>query len=186
MVLDDGIDRHPEMADACFIHDLAQVDNGCTIGDHSRVWQFASVIRGAKIGQDCSIASCSIVDGSTLGDRVIVGHGAFIGPGTLIGNDVFIAPCVTFCNDFWPVVSKEGWFDVADLVSGNVVVTIVRDGASIGAGAIIMPGVVIGAEAMIAAGAVVNRNVPDRHLFRVGGEMQLIDRKADRKRSVVR
>lgn len=185
MLLNDGIDRG-EMADTCFVHELAQVDEGCVIGQHSRVWQFASVIRKAKIGEDCSIASCSIIDGCTLGDRVIVGHGSFIGPGMMIGNDVFIAPLVTFCNDFWPVVSKDGWFDMDDLITGNTVVSIVRDGASIGAGAVIMPGIVIGTEAMIAAGAVVNRNVPDKHLFRVGGEIQLIDRKADRKRSVVR
>lgn len=149
-----------------FVHPCAQVDRDASIGARTRVWQFASVIRKAKIGDDCSIASCAIVDGSRLGDRVIVSHGAFIDPGMTIGNDVFVGPHVVFCNDYWPRVTKGGWFDPADLISGKINITRIEDGASIGAGVILMPGIVIGAGAMVAAGAVVSHDVEPGHLYK--------------------
>lgn len=126
-----------------------------------RVWPYAQVIRGAILGDGCSIGSCAIVDGSTLGERVSVGHGAQIHPGIKIGNDVFVGPGAIFCNDMWPEVDKEGF----EIPVGSFV-TVVEDGASIGAGAIILPGNRIGAGAVIAAGAVVDRDVPAGTLFR--------------------
>lgn len=151
---------------SAFVHPCAQVDHECEIGKRTRVWQFASVIRHAKLGDDCSVATCSIVDGSRLGDRVIVSHGAFVDPGIEIGNDVFVGPGVKFCNDIWPRFSKEGWFDIVDLITGKIVVTRVEDGASIGAGAIIMPGITVGRGAMVAAGAVVAFDVKPGHLYK--------------------
>jgi UDP-2-acetamido-3-amino-2,3-dideoxy-glucuronate N-acetyltransferase len=159
------VELSPSWNPASFVHPLAQVDRDCSIGARTRVWQFASVIRKAHIGDDCSIATSSIVDGSRLGDRVIVSHGAFIDPGMEIGSDVFIGPHGCLCNDYWPRVTKEGWFDVDDLVSGKIVVTRILDGASIGAGAILMPGIRIGERAMVAAGAVVMGDVPDDMLY---------------------
>jgi UDP-2-acetamido-3-amino-2,3-dideoxy-glucuronate N-acetyltransferase len=167
-----------------FVHPSAHVDRDCVIGTRTRVWQFASVIRKARIGDDCSIATSSIVDGSRLGDRVIVSHGAFIDPGMEIGSDVFIGPHVCLCNDYWPRVTKEGWFDVDDLVSGKIVVTRIEDGASIGAGAILMPGVWIGNNAMIAAGAVVTGNVPDDNLYGRDSVCRPIRYEPERKRFV--
>lgn len=157
-----------------WLHELANVEKA-TIGARTRVWQFASVIRGAQIGVDCNIADCAIVDGSVVGDRCIVSHGAFIDPGMLIGDDVFIGPQVSLCNDFWPMVDKTGWFNMADLISGGIVVTRVASGASIGANAVIMPGLRIGANAMVAAGAVVNRDVLAGHLFQRDGSLVPID-----------
>lgn len=163
---------------------LARLDADVVIGARTRVWQFASVIRGATIGDDCSIASCAIIDGSELGHRVIVSHGAFIDPGMAIGDDVFIGPHVCLCNDYWPRVTKEGWFVIQDLISGDVVVTRIADGASIGAGAIVMPGVSIGKRAMIAAGAVVTGDVPDCQLYRRDGTYHPIRYEPERKRRV--
>jgi UDP-2-acetamido-3-amino-2,3-dideoxy-glucuronate N-acetyltransferase len=74
------------------IHEKAHVDKDCSFGDGTWVWQFASVIRGAVIGQRCSIGAQAIVDKAKLGDCVLVGHGASIHPGTVIENDVFIGP----------------------------------------------------------------------------------------------
>lgn len=155
------------------IHPQAEIGETVRIGERSRVWQFASVIRGAQIGEDCNIASCVIVDGAKLGDRCIVGHGSSVHPGTVIGNDVFVGPAVTFCNDRWPRVPKEG-FDIDWLLSGGVSIR-VDDDASIGAGAVVLPGVVIGTGAMVAAGAVVNKSVPSCHLFKRSGEIVPID-----------
>lgn len=135
------------------IHPLAVVDGDL---EGVTVWQFASVIRGAKIGAGSSIGSCAIVDGAKLGRRVRVGHGASIHPGALIGDDVFIGPAAIICNDPYPQAGSD--FDVGELLAGKVVVRI-EDRASIGAGAVILPGVTIGKGAMIAAGSVVTRDV---------------------------
>ena len=168
------------------IHPHACVHGDCEIGTRTYIWQFASVIRGAKIGDDCSIASSAIVDGARLGDRVIVGHGAFVGPGTRIGNSVFIGPNVTVCNDYWPQVTKDGWFKVDDLISGKIVVVAIGDNASIGAGAVLLPGIVVGARAMIAGGAVVDKDVPPLALFKRDGHIAELDPKRvpNRMRSV--
>lgn len=161
------------IADSAQIHSKAEVKNA-TIGARTRVWQFSSVIRDATIGEDCSVASCCIVDGADVGDRTIISHGAFIDPGIVIGDDVFIGPNVCLCNDAFPRADKTG-FDMAVLISGEFVTTRIEDGASLGANVTVLPGLVIGAGAMIAAGAVVDKDVPPHHLFKRSGEMVLID-----------
>lgn len=163
---------HPQAARMQGSH----VQVGCTIGARTRIWQSASVIRKAVIGEDCSIAAGAVVDGSVIGHRCIVSHCALISPGMEIGNDVFIGPFVTLCNDAWPRAHKDG-FDLDALISGDMVTTRIEDGASIGAHAVIMPGVTIGREAMVAAGAVVSCNVPDNHVYHRDGKMVAIDPK---------
>ncbi len=174
------------IAEQAYVHPMANVDATASLGPRTKVWQFASVVRGAKVGSDCSIASCAIVDGALVGNGTIISHGAFIDPGIRISDGVFIGPNVSLCNDNWPRVDKAGWFDVRDLVSGEIVVTHICNGASLGAGVVVLPGVIIGAGAMIAAGAVVGDDVPDLMLFRRDGTMQPIDpaRNPKRKRSV--
>lgn len=154
----------------------AHVQVGCTIGARTKVWQYASVIRKAEIGEDCNIADCAIVDGSRIGNKTIVSHSAFIDPGMLIGDGVFIGPFVALCNDCWPRADKQG-FDIDALISGQFVTTVIGNGASIGAHATILPGRIIGAGAMVAARAVVTRDVPDNHLYHRDGKMVPIDMK---------
>jgi acetyltransferase-like isoleucine patch superfamily enzyme len=150
------------------IHHLAHVERS-TIGKGTRVWQFASVIRGAEVGDDCNIASGAIIDGAILGSGCLVGHGSSINPGTRIGDNVFVGPLVTICNDRWPRVGKDG-FDVGALLKGAVTVDI-ADEVSIGAGCQILPGVTIGEGAVIAAGSTVCRNVKAHYLHKRSGEM---------------
>lgn len=153
-----------------FIHRLALVDESSSVGRGTKVWQFASVIRNSVIGSNCNIATCSIVDGSELGDNVIVSHGAFIDPGMVIRDSVFIGPGVKLCNDAWPRVDKAG-FDMGPLIKRDVVITYVDVGASLGAAVVVLPGLTIGADALIAAGAVVTKNVPPAHLYKRDGSM---------------
>lgn len=176
----DGQMATREKHESAMIMPGAHVQAGCIIGDGTRVWQFASVIREAEIGDDCTIAAGAIIDGCRLGNRVTVGHGASIHPGIVIGDDVFIGPHACFCNDLWPSTSKEGWFDLEDLLSGKIVVTEVERSANIGAGAVIMPGIRIGENAMIAAGAVVTKSVGKDMIYRRDGtiaDANMLDRK---------
>ena len=155
-----------------YIHPKAHTDDSVSIGPGTKIWQFASVIRGAKVGADCSIATGCCIDGSVIGDRCVIAHNLAMGPGFLIGDDVFIGPNVTFCNDAWPRASKHG-FDARKFNSFQWAV-IVEKGASIGAGAVILPGVRIGARAMIGANSVVTRDVEPDTLWMMNGETQEI------------
>lgn len=134
-----------------FIHPLSDVQSS-SIGSGTRLWQFVVVLPGAKIGSDCNICShCLIENDVVVGDRVTVKSGVQLWDGLRVENDVFIGPNVSFTNDRFPRSQKK---------PEKFLVTILHEGASIGAGAVILPGVVIGSKAMIAAGAVVTRSVP--------------------------
>jgi acetyltransferase-like isoleucine patch superfamily enzyme len=133
------------------IHPLADVSSD-DIGDGTRIWQFAVVLPGAKIGRDCNICAHTFVEGGvTIGDRVTVKSGVFLWDGLVIEDDIFIGPNATFTNDLHPRSKERKPYPV----------TIIKRRASIGAGAVILPGLTIGEGAMIGAGAVVTRPVPD-------------------------
>lgn len=150
-----------------YIHPKAEVHDDCEIGEGTTIWQFASVIRGAKLGKNVNIASGACVDGSEIGDGTKIGHNLAMGPGFKVGRNVFIAPNVTFCNDAWPRAHVRG-FDVSAYKDRPAV--IVGDGATIGSNAVVLNGVYIGEGAMIAAGSVVTRNVPAWTLWKGWGE----------------
>lgn len=150
------------------IHPLALVE-GATVGARTKVWQFASVIRGTRLGEDCNVASCATLDGPWFGDRCIISQGVAMGPGFLVGDDVFIGPNVTICNDRWPATSKDDFFP--ELLRGDFVTVHIKDNACIGANAVVLPGVTIGKSAVVAAGAVASVNVPDNHLLQRNGDL---------------
>jgi UDP-2-acetamido-3-amino-2,3-dideoxy-glucuronate N-acetyltransferase len=121
---------------------------------------------GCTIGADCKIASfVEVQRGVTIGDRVKIEAFAFIPTGVTIEDDVFVGPHACFTNDLFPRATGEGG---SPLQAGEweVVPTIVRRGASIGANATIVCGVTIGEGAMVGAGSVVTRDVPPRTLVR--------------------
>jgi UDP-2-acetamido-3-amino-2,3-dideoxy-glucuronate N-acetyltransferase len=149
------IDPTASFAQPCVI-------SAATIGARTMVWQFASVIRGARIGADCSIGAGAMIDGVHIGDRCLIGTNAVIGGYFEIGNDVFIGPNVAFSNDRWPSTDKDG-FDL-EWLRENASIR-VHDFASIGANAVILPGVTIGAHVLIAAGAVVTHSVRPGMLY---------------------
>lgn len=134
-----------------FVHPLADVHT-TDIGTGSRIWQFVVILANARIGRDCNICShCLIESDVVIGDRVTVKSGVQIWNGLRIANDVFIGPNVTFSNDKFPKSGNRNF---------ECLETVVDEGASIGAGATILPGIHIGANAIIGAGAVVTKNVP--------------------------
>jgi len=132
------------------IHPLADVQSD-SIGAGTRVWQFVVVLPGARIGRDCNIcAHCFIENDVVVGDRVTLKNGVYLWDGLRIEDDVFLGPNATFTNDLHPR-SRQRPEKFAQTRIGR--------GASIGAGAVILPGIEIGAGAMVGAGAVVTRDV---------------------------
>jgi UDP-2-acetamido-3-amino-2,3-dideoxy-glucuronate N-acetyltransferase len=148
------------------IHPQAYVECGVTLGEGSVIRQFASVVRGARLGRSCVVSDTACVDGAFIGDGCRVGGGARLNPGLLAEANVFFGPNCVICNDVWPTVGKHG-FDLSRFDESHAAV-VLEEGASIGANAVILPGVRIGARAMIAAGAVVTRDVPADCLWRDG------------------
>lgn len=157
-------------------HPMSFVSENSFVCDGTKIWQFASVIRGAIIGADCNIGACAIVDGARIGDKCSVGHGAQLHPGLVAGNEVFFGPGCVVCNDPWPRVRK-GDFDISRILSGEFVTVVIGNGASLGAGAIILPGVTIGDGAMVSAGAVATSSIPDGHLLKRDGDIVVIGRR---------
>lgn len=153
--------RNAAIDATAFVHRLACVDGVGRIGARTKVWQFASVIRGAVLGDDCVVASGACFDGSVAGDRVILCHNLAAGPGFKLGDDVFVGPNVTLCNDAWPRAHKRGFEPRA--YNGKDWAIVIEDGATIGAGAVVLPGVRIGRGAMVGAGVVCARDVPAQH-----------------------
>lgn len=133
------------------IHPLSDVQSQ-RIGDGTNIWQFCVVLPDAIIGENCNICSHVFIENDVIiGDRVTVKCGVQLWNGTTIENDVFIGPNVTFCNDKYPR-SKHHLEPFLKIF--------VRQGASIGANATILPGIVIGEYSMVGAGSVVTKDVP--------------------------
>lgn len=132
-------------------HPLAVVESS-TVGDGTRIWAFAHILSGARIGSDCNICDHTFVENDVvIGDRVTVKCGVQLWDGIEIEDDVFIGPNATFTNDPFPRSKKY---------QQKVHRTRVRRGASIGANSTILPGLTIGERSMVGAGAVVTRDVP--------------------------
>ncbi len=114
---------------------------GCSVGDQTRIGAFVEVQKNATIGARCKISSHTFIcEGVTIEDEVFVGHG------------------VMFINDRYPRATAGGRPQSED--DWEVTPTLVRRGASIGSGAVVMCGVTIGEEALVGAGTVVTRDVP--------------------------
>jgi UDP-2-acetamido-3-amino-2,3-dideoxy-glucuronate N-acetyltransferase len=134
-----------------FVHDQALCESD-EIGPGTRIWAFAHVLPGARIGKDCNICDGVFVeDGAVVGDRVTVKCGVQLWKGVLLEDDVFVGPNATFTNDRFP--RSRQWLEEHPQ-------TVVRANATIGANATILPGLEIGRGAMVGAGAVVTRSVP--------------------------
>ncbi|WP_415755837.1 acyltransferase [Pseudomonas leptonychotis] len=146
------------------IHPSADVQSQ-SIGEGTSVWQYVVILQRARIGRDCNInAHCFIENDVVLGDRVTVKCGVYLWDGLRVADDVFIGPNATFTNDRLPR-SKH--------YSDSFAETVIEQGASIGAAAVILPGLTIGSGAMVGAGAVVTRDVPPRALV-VGNPARIV------------
>lgn len=137
------------------IHPLA--DCKAMVPDSTNVWQFCVVLPHAQIGEECNVCShCFIENEVSIGNYVTVKNGVQLWDGITLEDDVFVGANVTFTNDRYPRSKNRNW---------ELEKTIVRRGASIGAGATILCGIEIGENAMIGAGSVVTKSVPAGELW---------------------
>lgn len=133
-------------------HETAIVDNGAVVGDNSRIWHWAHICSGAKIGDSCSFGQNVFVGNNVvIGDNVKIQNNVSVYDNVHLEDDVFCGPSMVFTNVYNPRSSINRKDEYKN--------TVVKRGATLGANCTIICGVIIGENAFIAAGAVVNQNV---------------------------
>lgn len=133
-------------------HETAVIDEGCEIGEGTKVWHFSHIMPKCKIGENCNIGQNVVISPEViLGRNVKVQNNVSIYTGVICEDDVFLGPSMVFTNVTNPrsaVIRRDQYAK-----------TVVKKGASIGANATIVCGNDIGEYAFIGAGAVVTKTV---------------------------
>jgi UDP-2-acetamido-3-amino-2,3-dideoxy-glucuronate N-acetyltransferase len=160
-------------SDKITIHSTAEVSPEAQIGSGTRIWNFVQIREGVNIGKNCIIGKDVYVDFDVkIGDNVKIQNSALIYHGATLEDGVFIGPQVCLTNDRLPRAITSG-----GVLKGNddwvVGPILIKYGASIGAGTLILPDVIVGRFALVGAGAVVTRDVPDHGLV-VGVPARLV------------
>lgn len=146
------------------IHPSAEVSPDAQVGEGTVIWNNVQVRENAVIGRDCSLGKDVYIDnGAIVGNGVKFQNCVNVCVGVTIEDDVLVGPHVTFTNDLYPRAFNSGW---------NLIPTLVKTGASIGGGVVVVCGTVIGEYAMVAAGCVVSRDVPPNALV-MGNPMRI-------------
>src|SRR4051812_34949089 len=139
---------------AFFAHESCYVDEGCTIGDETKIWHFTHVMSGARVGARCNIGQNVVISpGVSIGDNVKIQNNVSVYSGVILEDDVFCGPSMVFTN----VINPRSHVSRKD----EYLPTRVKRGASLGANSTIVCGHTIGRYAFVAAGAVVTKDVPD-------------------------
>ncbi|OFX67045.1 MAG: hexapeptide transferase [Bacteroidetes bacterium GWE2_29_8] len=134
-------------------HESAVIDDGCIIGNGTKIWHFSHVMSNCEIGENCNIGQNVVVSPNVkLGKNVKVQNNVSIYTGVICEDDVFLGPSMVFTNVINPrsAVNRKTEYKK----------TIVKKGATIGANSTIVCGITIGEFAFIGAGAVVTKDVP--------------------------
>jgi UDP-2-acetamido-3-amino-2,3-dideoxy-glucuronate N-acetyltransferase len=141
-----------------FVHPSSYVDDGCTIGDGTKIWHFSHVMSRARIGRGCNIGQNVVISPDVvIGDNVKIQNNVSVYTGVILEDDVFCGPSMVFTN----VVNPRSHVSRKDEYRR----TLVRRGASLGANSTVVCGHTIGRYAFIGAGAVVTKDVPDYALI---------------------
>lgn len=156
-----------------FVHESATVEPGAIVGAGTKVWSNVQIRTGAVVGRNCIFGRNSFVDADvTVGDHVKVQNNASLYEGVSLEDGVFIGPHVIFTNDKVPrAVNADGSLKSAnDWELGH---TVVRRGAALGAGVVVVTGVEIGEWSMVGSGAVVTKSVP-AHALVLGNPARVV------------
>lgn len=141
-----------------FKHEQAIVGDDVQIGEGTRLWAFTNVQNGAEIGMDCNICDgCFIEKGSKIGNRVTIKNNVAVFDGIEIEDGAFIGANITFINDRLPRSENDGDWTLER--------TIVKKGATLGAGSTILCGLQIGEHSFVGAGSLVTKNVEPYGLY---------------------
>ena len=142
-----------------FVHESSYIDENVTIGEGTKIWHFCHIQSGAVIGRDCSLGqNVNVSNNVIIGNHVKIQNNVSLYEGVEIEDYVFCGPSMVFTNDLNPRSKYPKG-------TAGYLITLVKEGASIGANATIVCGNTIGRNAMIAAGAVVTQDVPDHALM---------------------
>jgi UDP-2-acetamido-3-amino-2,3-dideoxy-glucuronate N-acetyltransferase len=161
------------IGESAMIHPTAIVETGAVVHSGVRIWHHAHVREAASIGHECILGKGVFVDrGVRVGDRVKIQNYACLYHGSIVEEGVFIGPHVILTNDRLPrAITPLGEFKTDD--DWQCEETRICMGASLGAGAVILPGITIGAWAMVGAGAIVTADVPPHGLV-IGTPARLV------------
>lgn len=135
------------------IHPTAVVDEGARLGPGTAVWHFCHLMPGCELGENCNLGqNVFVAGGVVLGRNCKVQNNVSLYAGVRVGNDVFIGPSAVFTNVKNPrsAINRRG----------DYVPTVLEDGVTVGANAVIVCGVTLGEYCMVGAGSVVTRDVP--------------------------
>lgn len=154
-------------------HPTADVSNEAHIGTQTQIWHQAQVREGVRIGSQCVVGKGVYIDfGVRIGNRVKIQNYASVFHGATVEDGVFIGPYACLTNDKLPrAITPDG--RLKRDVDWEVGPILLKYGASIGAGATVLPGVTIGRFALVGAGALVTKDVPDYGLV-VGTPARLV------------
>ena len=134
-----------------FIHPLADVESGATIGAYTKIWRWSHIMPGAVIGKDCVIGEhCYIATDVVVGDHCHIQNGVNLYDGVRLGNSIFFGPNATTTNVKFPRSHRKGKFEE----------TIFKDNCTIGAGCVIICGVTIEEWVMVGANSIVTKSLP--------------------------
>lgn len=148
------------------IHPTANVSADAHVGDGTRIWHEAQVREGARIGADCVLGKGVYVDRDVVvGNSCKIQNRASLFRGVTLEDGVFAGPHVVFANDRFPRAVNPDLAPKSD-ADWTAEPVWVRRGASVGAGAVVLPGITIGQWAMVGAGAVVTASVPPHAIVR--------------------
>lgn len=147
------------MADV-YVHPTALVESD-HVGRDTRIWAFAHVMPGARIGERCNVGDHAFVESeAVIGNNVTIKNNVCVWDGVTLEDDVFVGPNVAFTNDRYPRSARmDQARDRYTSPSQWRLATVVERGASIGANATVLPGVRVGRYSLVAAGAAVTRDV---------------------------
>lgn len=143
-----------------FVHPTAIVET-TEIGEGTRIWAYTHVMRDASVGASCNIGEhCFIESGATIGNQVTIKNGNMVWEGVRLADGVFVGPQVIFTNDLYPRSPRLSQAQKRYSDRRWLKTTTVNEGASLGAGAVILAGITIGEFCMVGAGSIVTRNLP--------------------------
>ena len=147
-----------------FVHSTADVSKHVKIGSNSKIWHQCQIRENASIGNNCILGKNVYIDHDVkIGNNVKIQNNSSIYFGSEIEDGVFIGPHVCLANDKMPrAITNDGKLKTDK--DWNATKILVKKGASIGAGSVVLPGIIIGQFAMIGAGSVVTKDVPDYEL----------------------